>query len=105
MGPRCSPLRFQVDPLSPQPQRDPQYVLIVLGIAFVIVAVLLLVSLGHREQRGLGGLNGVHGADVPERGPPGPWLAWIGLPFLAWPLGIVFLIGGLWWALRKNSPR
>ncbi|MCI4361202.1 MAG: hypothetical protein L3J91_05815, partial [Thermoplasmata archaeon] len=92
MGPRYSPVRFQVDPLSPPPQRDPRYVLIVLGIAFVIVAVLLLVVSAIVSSAVSAGSTGCMGGTCPNVD-PGPWLAWIGLPFLA--LGIVFLIGGL----------
>ncbi len=97
LGPRYTPLRFQVDPMMPPPRRDLRWVMIVLGIAFVIVGLLLLVVGAIVTSAVSLGSSGCSPSPCPLAD-PGTWLEWIGLPFLA--LGILLAGTGFWWALR-----
>jgi len=94
LGPRYTSLRLQVDPLEPAPQRDIRWILIVLGIAFVVVGVLLLAVASIVSDAVSAGCSSSPCASLD----PGPWFDWMGLPFLG--LGIVLLAVGLWWAFR-----
>jgi hypothetical protein len=97
LGPSYTPLRLQIDPLSPPPRRDVRWVLIVLGIAFVIVGVLFFVVGALVSSVLAGGAGGCGPGSCPGVD-PGPWFIGIGLPFLV--LGVALLSLGLWWALR-----
>ena len=97
LGPRYWPLRIQVDPLDQMPRRDIRWVLIVLGIAFIILAILLLVVSSIVSSVVPSSSTGCSAPPCPNVD-PGVWFDWIGLPFLA--LGIVLLGVGLWWAVR-----
>lgn len=97
IGPRYAPVWFQVDPVSPTPRRDLRWVLIVLGIAFLLVAILLLAVGAIVSSVVPATPVGCSGSSCPTAD-PGLWFDWLGTPFLV--LGIVLLALGLWWALR-----
>ena len=94
LGPRYSGLRFQVDPIYPPPRRDIRWVLIVLGISFLVVGILFLAVAALVS----GAVSAGCGSPTCSNVDPGPWFDWVGLPFLG--LGVAFLVTGLWWALR-----
>ncbi|MCI4345987.1 MAG: zinc ribbon domain-containing protein [Thermoplasmata archaeon] len=101
LGPRYWGFRFQVDPSVPPPRRDVRYVLIVVGFALTILAVLLfVVSAIVSDAISAGAAACTHPPCTPVD--PGSWFAWIALPFLS--LGIALLAVGLWWGLRTPTP-
>ena len=97
IGPGFPPVWFQEDPVSPTPRRDVRWTLIVLGIAFLIVAILLL-AIGAIVSSVVPAGSASCGAPPCSSVDPGLWFDWLGTPFLV--LGIVLLALGLWWALR-----
>jgi hypothetical protein len=92
--------RFQIDPMSPAPRRDVRYVMIVTGIAMTILALLLLaVSAIISDAISLG--TGSCATPPCSAVDPGPWFAWIALPFLL--LGVALLVVGVWWGIRPTA--
>ena len=87
--------------MDPPPRRDIRWIMIVLGISFLIVAGLFL-ALGAVVGSVLSGRSS--SCPGPGCGSSGPatWLEWFGVPFLV--LGLVLVGLGLWWALRGPAP-